>query len=135
MFQLGGGANQSSAEEEVNSRLQVREVRDRHEQLAAAAQNAIQLAERARLILVLEVLENVEAERPIERAVGERQTRHRPARHPRRRIVGVNAGDLETIGVLLDEDPFTATGIEDARASWKGVKISSHGRKLGEVSG
>ena len=64
-------------QQEVDARLQVGEVRDRDQQLAAGPQDAVQLGERARLLLERQVLEHVEAQRAIERAPAIRQCRHR----------------------------------------------------------
>ena len=61
MLQLGRGADETAGEQEMHARLQVREVRDRDEQLAARRQDAVQLRERARLFLERQVLEHVEA--------------------------------------------------------------------------
>src|SRR5687768_5239634 len=45
MFVLGRGADQPPAQQELNARLQVREVRDRNEQLAARPQDAKNLGQ------------------------------------------------------------------------------------------
>src|SRR4029077_11297924 len=77
MLHLARGANQAAAQQEVQSRLQVREVRDRDEQLAIRREHAAELLERAWLVSEGQVLEDVEAEDPVEapRAVGERHQR------------------------------------------------------------
>ncbi len=70
MFQLGRGSNQPAAQQELNARLQVRQVRHRHQQLAARYQHAMEFGKRARLVFERQVLEDIEAQRAIERAVG-----------------------------------------------------------------
>jgi hypothetical protein len=50
VLQLAGSANQAAAQQEVQSRLQVREIRDRHQHLAIRREHAAELLERARLI-------------------------------------------------------------------------------------
>src|SRR3954469_6004017 len=72
MLEFRCGADQAPAQQELDARLQMRQVRDRHEQLAARLEYAVQLGERARLFLERQMLEHIEAQRVIERPVGER---------------------------------------------------------------
>ena len=63
VFSRRRGADQPPAKEKMYPRLKMREVRNRHQQLAAGFQHAIQLRDRTRLILIGEVLEHVETQR------------------------------------------------------------------------
>ena len=55
-------ADQASAHEKLHPRLQVREIGHRDEQFATGPQHAVQLRERARLILVREMFQHVETQ-------------------------------------------------------------------------
>jgi hypothetical protein len=81
MLELGGRADQPSAKQEVDARLQMRQIRDRHEQFAGRRQHAMHLGQRPRLIIVGQMLQHVEAERAIERRVRKRQRHQRCRRH------------------------------------------------------
>src|SRR5918994_6841401 len=63
---LGGGADQPSGDEEMHARLEVGEVGNGDQQLAVWREDAVQLSEGLTLVLEREVLEHVQAERPIE---------------------------------------------------------------------
>ena len=133
MLHLARRANQAPGQQEVDARLQVREVRHRDQQLAARRQHAVQLGQRLRLILVGEVLEHVETQRAREAAVRERQRQQRSALDVRRRVVGVDAFDRQASGELLDQHALAAAGVEDGRAGGQGVQPAAHARQLGEV--
>jgi len=133
VFVLGRRADEAPAQQELHAGLQVREVRDRHEQLATGHQHAVQLGERAGLILVRQVLQHVQTECALERCVREWE-RHQGRRlHARRRVVGVDAADAQARRVLVDEDAFTAAGVEDARVRRERVEIRAHRAELGEI--
>ena len=127
------GPDQPAAQQELDARLQVRQVRHRDQQLAAGPEHAEELGQRARLFLVGEVLEHVEAQRAIERRVGERQRGHRAVRDARGRIVGVDAGDVEASGVFLDQHAFAASGVEHARRRGQRVQITPDRFELRDV--
>ena len=133
MFQLRRRADQPPAQEKVDARLEVREVRHRDEQLAARCEHAEQLAERARLVLEREMFEHVEAQRAIEGSVGKRQARHRRVCDALGLVVDVNARDRETRRVLVDEHALPAAGVEDARSGGQRVEVSTHRLELREI--
>ena len=133
MLHLVRRANQASGQQEVDARLQVREVRHRHQQLAAGRQHAVQLGQRLRLILVGQVLEHVEAQGAREAAVRERQRQQRSTLDVGRRVVGVDAFDRQASGELLDQHALAAAGVEDGRAGGQGVQPAADARQLGQV--
>ncbi len=73
VLQLGRRANQTPLQQEVDSGLQVREVRNGDEQLTGRRQDAVELCERPRLLLEGQMLEDIEAERSVEGAIVVRQ--------------------------------------------------------------
>ena len=48
-------------------------------------------------------------------------------------VGGIDAGHRQTVGVLLDQQPFTAARIEHARRRWQAVEIRAHDPQLGPV--
>src|SRR5258708_24046161 len=63
---LGGGPAQPPAQQELDARLQVREIPHRQQQLSAGPQDATQLREAAPLLLAGQVLQHLTTERAIE---------------------------------------------------------------------
>ena len=103
MLVLGCRPDQAPAQQELQPRLQVREVGNRDEQLAAGARARDELCERARLVFVGQMFEDVEAQRAIESSVLEGQGGNRTESHALGRVVGVDADDGEPRCVLVDE--------------------------------
>ncbi len=135
VFLLARRANQAAGEQEVDARLQVREVRHRDQQLAVRLQHAVQFAQRARLLLVGEVLEHVEAQRAIERSGVERQFQQRRLTHVRRRVVRIDAGDRQPARVLLDQHALAAAGVEHARARRQRAEPGADDGEFREIGG
>jgi hypothetical protein len=133
MLGFRGRPDQAAGQEEVDPRLEVREVRHGHEDLAAGPEHAPQLGEGLRLIVVGEVLEDVETERTIEavRLVGQR--RHRAGANVLGGVVGIDTLDGEPACVLGDEDAFAAAGVEHARRRRQLVEPAAHGVELRDV--
>ena len=133
MLQLARGSNEPAAQQQVDARLQVRQVRHRDEQLSRRRQHAPQFRKGARLIRERQVLEHVETQHALEGPRLVRQRQQRPAAHERRAVVLVEAFDFQPAGVLLDEHAFAAAGIEHARARRQRVEITRHGLELRDV--
>ena len=68
VFLLGGGTNEAAAQQEMQTRLQVGEVRHRHQQPASGPQHTMELGDHAGLFVEGQMFEDVEAEEPIEDA-------------------------------------------------------------------
>ena len=133
VLELRRGADETALQQEVRARLQVRQVRDRHEQLASGTEDAMELRERPWLLVEREVLEDVEAQRAVERFVRKGERRQRSAAHAIRGVVRVEALDVQPAAVLVDEDSFAAAGVEHARAGRHRIEPAAHGFELGDV--
>ena len=133
MLEFRGGADEPALKEKVHARLQVREVGNRHEQLAPRPEDALQFGERNRLFLERQMLEHVEAQRAIEDARAIRQRRHRSGVHALRRVVRVDALDRETVRVLADQNALATSRVEHAHRPGERVEPGADGRELGEV--
>ena len=118
-------ADQAALQQEVNARLQVREVGNGYEQLPVTREHAVQFLERFRLFLERQVLEHVEAERAIEAAVRVGKRRERSRADSLGRVVLIEAFDRKPRGELVDEHALTATGVEDACAGGQAARASA----------
>ena len=133
MLVLGCRPNQAPPQQELQPRLQVREIGNRDEQLAAVGQHAMQLCECARLVFVGEMFQDVEAERAIERPVLEGQGGNRTESHALGRVIGVDADDGQARCVLVDEYALSASSVEDTRRWWQRVEVPPDERELRDV--
>ena len=94
----------------------MREVRDGHEQFTAGDQHSRELAQGARLLGECEMLQDVQTQRAIERAVGIRQVNERRGPDKLGVVMRINALDRQSVSKFFDQDPFAAAGIEDMLA-------------------
>ncbi len=133
MLELGCGADEPPLKQEVHARLQVGQVRDRHQQLASGPEDAVQFGDRERLVFEGEVFEDVEAQGAIEDARGIGQGSERTRVHALRRVVCVDAFNREAVGELADEHALATAGVEDARRARKRVQPLADRRELGKV--
>src|SRR5690606_4599648 len=80
MLDLARGPDQPAPEQQVQSRLQVCQIRDGDDQLALGSQDPMQLREGGGLVRVRQVLQYIETEDPCEASglVGEREQRSAP---------------------------------------------------------
>ena len=129
------GPHEAPAEQESDARLQVGEVRHRHQQFAARGEHAMELGECARLIRVREVFEHVEAEDAFVRAIGRRQREQRGAPDEGRLVVVVHAVDAQARRVFLDEHSLAAARVEHPGRRRESIEIRAHDLELREVGG
>ncbi len=136
VFGLTRGADERAPQQEVDARLQVREVRHRDQQFSARDQNAPELCESLGLVRVWQMLQHVETQCAIECRIAVWQRGDRSATDGRGRVVVIHAFDREAVRIRVNEHALAATGVEHARAGRERVEVgpdARHFREIGRV--
>ena len=136
VFGLTRRTNERAPQQEVDARLQVREVRHGDQQFSARNQDAPELCECLGLVRVRQMLQHVETQCAIECRVAVRQRGDRSAADGRGRVVVIHAFDREAVRIRLNEHALAATGVEHARAGRERVEVgpdARHFREIGRV--